>query len=364
MSWSIRLGRVLGIDIKVHLTFFLLLAYIVAINYLQSRDWNIALRELLFVTIVFAIIVMHEYGHALMARRFGVRTQDITLLPIGGVARLERIPENPQQELAIAIAGPAVNVALAVLCWLIMAARGEELSLSVIVNPFAGISLAQRLLAINIWLVVFNMIPAFPMDGGRVLRSLLAMVVDRVRATRTAATVGQMVALAFGFIGLFGNPMLIFIALFVWIGAAQEASDVETRSILSGIPVRLAMIAEFHAVGPLDTLADVARLVLAGFQQDFPVVDGGKVVGILTRRDLMEGLAASGHEAPVHKAMHTEFATATPGEMLTEVFPRLQASRSHSLPVLEDGRLVGLLTTENVSELLMIRTAIQQAAQS
>lgn len=363
MSWSLRLGRILGIDVYVHLTFFLLLAYIVFANYFETRDWSIAVREMLFVTIVFTIVVMHEYGHALAARAFGVGTHDITLLPIGGVARLERIPENPMQELIIAIAGPAVNVVLAAICFAIVVVR-QELPESMATNPMMEGPIALRLLSVNIMLVVFNMIPAFPMDGGRVLRALLAMVTNRVQATQIAAAVGQIVALGFGFIGLFGNPMLVFVALFVWIGAAQEAADVVQRSTLSGVLVRTAMISQYQAVSPFDTLADVARKVLAGFQQDFPVVENDKVVGMITRRDLLESLSEVGREGIVAKAMQTEFQTVEPHELVNDVIPRLQSANSHSLPVIENGRLIGLLTTENVSELLMIRTAVAQASRA
>ena len=363
MGWSIRLGRILGIDIYVHVTFFLLLAYIVFSSYLRSRDWSVALEELLFITIVFTIVVMHEYGHALAARMYGVKTHDITLLPIGGVARLERIPENPLQEFVIAIAGPAVNVMLALIFLGLVIVRGEFTE-TFDADPLGKGSLALRLMWVNVWLVVFNLIPAFPMDGGRVLRAVLAMMTDRVTATQIAASVGQMVALGLGFLGLFGNPMLVFIALFVWIGAAQEAADVAQRSTLTGVPVRTAMISEFHTVAPLDTLADVARKVLASFQQDFPVVDNGRVVGLITQRNLLEALSSEGRDGTVDKAMQAEFATAAPHELLNDVLPRLQAAQTRSLPVLEDGRLVGLLTTENVGELLMIRSALAQAARA
>lgn len=361
MGWSIRLGRILGIDIYVHLTFFLLLAYIVFANYMKTRDWSIALWEMGFITIAFAIVVMHEYGHALAARAFGVGTHDITLLPIGGVARLERIPENPVQELIIAVAGPAVNVVLAATCFVGLIYTGQPLFPTGNELLIDG-SLLQRLFLVNVGLVVFNMIPAFPMDGGRVLRALLAMATNRVQATQIAATVGQLFALLLGFLGLFGAPLLVFVALFVWIGAAQEAADVAQRSSLAGVPVRTAMISQYQTVSPLDTLADVARKVLASFQQDFPVVEHERVVGMITRRDLLEALSSSGHEAVVASAMQAEFATAAPQEMLNDVIGRLQAASAHTLPVIENGRLIGLLTSENVSELLMVRSAIAQAS--
>lgn len=364
MSWSIRLGRLLGIDIYVHLTFFLLLAWIVFAQYQRSGDWRVALAELVFVLLIFVIITMHEYGHALMARRFGVKTHDITLLPIGGVARLEKIPQNPVQEFLIAIAGPAVNVALAILCflYLLVANPSATLSSDVIPDNLLQVSLMQRLMLLNIWLVIFNAIPAFPMDGGRVLRSLLAMLMPYDYATRVAASIGQMIAFGFVLLGLLipGGWPLLLIALFVWMGAAQEANVVSTQAQLAGVPVRYAMISDFRVATPHDTLYDVARHVLAGFQHDFPVVDQGKVVGIITRSALLTGLAERGRETPVAEVMDREFLTADPSEMLNDAFLRLQECKGHSLPVIENGHLVGLLTAENVGEFLMIRSAVRQ----
>lgn len=364
MGWSIRLGRVLGIDIRIHLTFFLLLAFIVFSSYTRSGDWGMAMQELVFILLVFAVVVMHEYGHALAARMYGVKTHDITLLPIGGVARLERIPENPWQEFVIAVAGPAVNVVLAALLLAYMVLQNEADQVEV-GDPLTKGSVIGRLAMVNVWLVLFNMIPAFPMDGGRVLRSLLAMVTDRAKATQVAAAVGQVVALGMGFLGLMSHhPFLVFIALFVWIGAAQEAADAQQKSSLSGVPVQTAMVTKFQVVSPRDTLAEVARQVLASFQQDFPVVDEGRVVGMITQRSLFEALATDGRDGVVANAMQAEFATATPGEMVAEVIPRLQAASLRSIPVLDGGRIVGLLTTENISELLMIRSALAQAGKA
>jgi Zn-dependent protease len=361
MSWSFRIGRLFGIDVYIHATFFLLLAWIVIAQYLSTRSAGVAVYEMLFVTLVFGIVVLHELGHALAARRFGVQTRDITLLPIGGVARLERIPENPYQEFVIAIAGPAVNVVLAILCLGWILARGS-LQSEIPANLLHA-DLAGRLLSINVALVVFNMIPAFPMDGGRVLRAVLAMGMDYVRATTIAASVGQVFALLLGFGGLVtGNPFLLFIALFVWIGAAQEASVVAARASLAGIPVRYAMISDFRVVSPTDSLEAIAHHVIAGFQQDFPVVEDGRVVGMMTRSDLIKALADAGRQGNVADVMQRAFVAVHPDEALTEAFQKLQTCECHSMPVLKDGQLVGLLTAENVGEFLMIRNAVRQQA--
>jgi Zn-dependent protease/CBS domain-containing protein len=360
MNWSFRLGRVLGIDVYVHFTFFLLLAWIVVSAYLQTQSWAHALVELAFILLIFTTVVMHEYGHALTARLFGVKTRDITLLPIGGVARLERIPEHPGQELLIAIAGPAVNVALAVICFGVLLATGQwGLGATKSLNPFEG-GLVARLLFVNVWLVIFNMIPAFPMDGGRVLRAILAMGMNYVRATQIAALVGQGLAILFGLAGLLISPMLLLIALFVWIGASQEANMVVARSRMAGLSAQMAMISDYRTVSPHHSLESVAQHVLAGFQEDFPVLDAGRLVGILTRDGLLKALERLGGQALVADAMLREFPTAGPHEPLSEVVARLQSTESHALPVIDHGRLVGIVTPENVGELLMLRGAEAQ----
>jgi predicted transcriptional regulator len=277
-----------------------------------------------------------------------------------GVARLERMPENPLHEFLVAIAGPAVNVALAalLLVWLIASGRiGSQLGLDPIEGP-----LDRRLFAVNVLLVVFNMIPAFPMDGGRVLRALLAMAMNPLYATRIAAAVGQMLAVLLGMWGLFGGggPFLILIALFVWVGAAQEASASEVRFMLRGVRVRQAMISDFRAVGPDDSLDTVAQHVLAGFQQDFPVVEDDRVVGVITRSDLLKALADSGRHGHVADVMQRQFVAVDPDDARTDAVATLQHCECRSMPVVKNGQLVGLLTSENVGEYLMIDSAIRQ----
>jgi len=360
MKWSWRIGRILGIDVYMHMTFLLLLAWVAASHYLPRRDWREAWSGVVFILVLFGIVVLHELGHALTARRFGIRTRDITLLPIGGVARLERMPEDPRQEFLVAVAGPAVNVVLAILiAAVIVVASGA----SALFGEFrmVGGDFLLKLLWVNIALAVFNMLPAFPMDGGRVLRALLAMRMDHVRATHIAAQIGQLMAFVFGFIGLFTNPFLVFIALFVWMGAAGEASMVQMKSSLSGIPVRQAMITDFRSVAPGDPLRVVVDHVLAGFQQDFPVTEDGRLIGVLTRDDLIKAVAGEGLDAPVASIMRREFETADPAEMLETAFLRLQNCDCHALPVVRGDQLVGILTMDNVGEFMMVQAAVREA---
>jgi CBS domain-containing protein len=267
------------------------------------------------------------------------------------------MPDKPLQEFWVALAGPAVNVVIA-------AALAGWLSFTHTWQPLSSLSatsggFAERLLAVNVFLVVFNLLPAFPMDGGRVLRSLLALRLDYARATRVAARIGQGMAAVFGFAGLFGNPMLLLIALFVWIGAGQEAAAVEMKSAFTGVPVRAAMLTEFRGVSPRDTVGDAAKLLLAGSQQDFPVVDNGKVAGILTHRRLFEALRERGESALIGHVMEEEFRVAEADEPLDQVMTRLEPGCCTTLPVLWRGQLVGLLTAENVGEYFMIRSALR-----
>lgn len=287
--WSWRVGSIFGIDLYVHATFLILLGWVAFSHLAQGHGLRVAIEGLALILAVFGVVVLHELGHALTAKRFGIRTRDIMLLPIGGIASLERMPEKPTQELLVAFAGPAVNVVLALgLAGLIVLTGGtlEPASMHVVGGPFL-----TKLMWINVSLAVFNLMPAFPMDGGRVLRAALAFRMDYTRATEVAARIGQAMALLFGIIGLLANPMLLLIAFFVWMGAQQESALVQLKYALSGVPIRSAMITEFRSLGPAEPLSRASELMLAGFQHDFPVIDDGKLVGILTRDDIVKGLA-------------------------------------------------------------------------
>lgn len=227
MAWSFTIARIFGSEVRIHITFFLLLLWIGVVHY-QHGGMPAAIEGVIFILALFACVVAHEFGHALMARRYGIKTPDITLLPIGGLARLERMPEKPRQEIAVALAGPAVNVVIAAILILVMGASIEADALQTLENPTLGF--VARLASVNVFLVVFNLIPAFPMDGGRVLRALLAMRYSRLQATRVAARIGQGLAFVFGYFGLMGNPMLIFIAIFVFLAANAEVRQTGLRT--------------------------------------------------------------------------------------------------------------------------------------
>jgi Zn-dependent protease len=360
MRWSWKLGEIAGIGVYVHATFLMLIGWVALSHFVVEHSAAAAAAGVLFILALFGCVVLHELGHALTARRYGVRTRDITLYPIGGVARLERIPEQPRQELLVALAGPAVNLAIATALWLLLASVGGFV-------PFAELDVAkgpflERLLLVNLFLAGFNLVPAFPMDGGRVLRALLATRLSYVRATEVAASVGQVMAFLFGFVGLFTNPFLVFIALFVWLGASGEAAMAQMRSAFSGLPVSRAMLTEFAALAPGDPLSRAVELTLAGSQSEFPVVEDGRPVGVLRQGDLLAGLSKRGPEAPVAEFMRRGVEVVDPHEMLDDVFARFQGQETRTLPVVRAGRVVGLLTPENLGEFVRIQAAMAARA--
>jgi Zn-dependent protease/CBS domain-containing protein len=356
VTWSFNIGTFGGTQVRVHVTFALLLLWIWFIHY-QTGGAAEAWRGVIFIIAVFACVVLHEFGHIVAARRYGIRTPDITLLPIGGLARLERMPEKPVQELVIAIAGPLVNVAIAALIFLVLGyAVGPE-QITQIENPRADFFV--RLAAVNLFLVVFNMIPAFPMDGGRVLRALLATRMPWAQATQIAASIGQGLAFVLGFIGLLYNPLLIFIAIFVYLAAAAEAQTAQIREVASSVLVGDVMITSFATLKRSANIDEAIELLLATTQSEFPVVDpDGRFEGLLTRNDMIRALSESGSGTPVVSVMRTDIPTTHPRKSLQGSLQSMMEARAPAIAVLDDGgRLVGLMTHENLGEMLMVRSA-------
>jgi Zn-dependent protease len=362
MTWSWKICRIAGIPIYIHWTFLILIAWLIFDSLSAGKGLRTTAEGVGFVLTIFGCVVLHELGHALAARRYGISTADITLLPIGGVARLERIPEKPEQELVVAIAGPLVNVAI-VLALLIAGVRppiGVNQGGFLVEEQFL-----PKLLVVNAFLFLFNLLPAFPMDGGRVLRALLALRMEYAKATRLAASIGQAMAVLFGFLGLLsGNPMFLLIALFVWIGAEGEARLVQERTSLRDIPVKAAMLTEYRTLAPSDTLGHAVELLLAGTQQDFPVLGDGRPDQVLTRDALFHGLAHGGRDSLVGEAPLRELKRVEANELLSLSVSRLRDGSEPCLEVVDKGKPVGLLTLENIGEFLMVRTALAAAQDS
>jgi Zn-dependent protease/predicted transcriptional regulator len=358
MRWSLRMGSIAGIGIQLHLTFIFFIGWVAISRGLFTGNPAHALAAVALLLLIFACVLLHELGHALAARRFGIKTRDIILLPIGGLARLERMPDKPLHEIVVAAAGPAVNVVIAALLYLL----SSGLQRPVVDAAMRG-GILETLLIVNVVMVLFNLIPAFPMDGGRVLRALLALRLSFARATRIASLIGQGIALLFGVWGLFSsNFMLMFIALFVFIAAAEERAMVQARASLTGLPVRAAMVTDFQALDVRDPLKRAVDILMAGSQQDFPVMDGIAPIGILTRSDLVQALQRHGVDAPVGEAIRREHEYVDANEPLQDVLQRMREKARTALPVVQQGRLVGLITIENVGDLLVVRDALRRYA--
>jgi Zn-dependent protease len=355
MLWSIPIANIAGTVVRIHVTFLLFLVWI------GGAQWRLGGREaaiesVLFIVLLFACVLAHEFGHIIAARRYGIRTPDVTLWPIGGVASLERIPEKPREELVVALAGPAVNVVIAAVLILILGATFDSAAVTEMENPRAG--LMARIAAANIFLVLFNLIPAFPMDGGRVLRALLAMRMKHADATRVAARIGQGAAFLFALAGLFVNPMLIVIGLFIYMAASAEAQHVAFQDGTQSLPVRAFMMSSIENLSPSSTLDDAVDLMLRTSQKEFPVVDGSdRPRGLLTRDGLILALRQGSPGTPVLDVMARDLPTIRDWQPFEAGLRALNQAKAPALLVLDqDGRLVGLLTAENIGEMMMIRS--------
>ncbi len=352
MGWSLMIGRIAGTAVRIHITFLIFVAWIWGASYLAegpAAAWN----GVVFIILLFLCVLAHEFGHIFAARAFGIETPDVTLLPIGGVARLARIPEEPYQELLIALAGPAVNVVIAVVLLVLFGSHAEPTHLASVENT--KIALTDRLTVVNLFLALFNMIPAFPMDGGRVLRALLAIRLGYVHATKVAASIGQALAFVFGAVGLFYNPLLIFIALFVYFAASSEAHVAALRAMSQGIPVTSAMMTRFATLAPDTHIDEAVETLLSTSQSDFPVTEGGRLVGLLSRNNIVRALKQMGPDARVGQAMTTDIPVVDRARRLDEALRILQEQSAPAVGVVDaGGQLIGLITAETLGEMMLI----------
>lgn len=358
MKWSLKLFRFSGIDVSVHISFLLLIAWFGYIYWVNTGSIGAVFSGIGFILTLFVCVILHEFGHALTAQRYDIQTRSITLLPIGGVAQLDKLPDDPHQEIRVALAGPAVNFVIAFLIWLWLSVVHEPVSLAQL--DISTDSFLLRLMIVNVFLALFNLLPAFPMDGGRVLRAWLAMHVDHAQATRIAAATGQALALVMGVLGILYNPILFFIALFVWIGAAAEAGVEQIKLVLSRIPISRAMLSDFQVLSPNDTLSHAVDLTLAGSQKDFPVLENGQLVGVVSQTDLLNGLRLYGENGLAEKIMQQDVQTVDISEHLEHVTERLESSQCHIVGVTRQGRLVGIINLDNVMELFQFYHALHE----
>jgi len=359
---AVRLGSLAGIGVYVHWSFLILIGWVLYVHFSQGSTWTAALNDVGFVLAIFGCVVLHELGHALMARRFGIRTRNITLLPIGGVANLERMPERPAQEFWVAVAGPAVNVAIAGLLFIIVLATSRLTSPESMLRNSADFF--DRLLWVNVFLVVFNMIPAFPMDGGRVLRAILATGLEYPTATRIAARIGQVFAVLFAIAGFLINPFLILIGVFVFFAGMQEIRAVDMRAAMHRGVVYQAMLSKFVAITPDRTVAEAIDAARSQPGIDLPVVlPDGRYIGLLTRDDVIRLEDDGDVRRPLAEAVAFDAAVAiAPNAPLDEALMRMSDRGLASLPVVHKSRLVGLVTLDLLERFLAARQTPGAAA--
>ncbi len=368
MKWSFSIARIAGIDIKVHATFFLILVF-GALQWGGPHGAPGAAFGILLMLLLFACVVLHELGHSLVAKAFGIPVREIVLLPIGGVAQLQKNPEKPLHELLIAVAGPLVNVAIAGGLWLGVTRvfpggiDPKTLSPDTLAAPSPQ-ALLLWLFAANVSLAVFNMIPAFPLDGGRVLRALLAMVMGFPKATRTASTIGQAIAVALGlFAVLNGQLFLAFVAFFIFMGAGSEKAEEQARTVLTTLRVGDAYNKFALTLAAGDHVSKVVDYILTSYQPDFAVVQGGALLGIVTRQDVLKTLATDPQDLYVAGVMNREVVRVSAGESLDDVRRTMAEKEVRIVAVYDGERYLGLLSAEDLAEALLVVTFVERQRQ-
>lgn len=355
---AIRIGKLFGIGVFIHWSFWLLIGFVIYLHAAQGANLAQVAEGVALVFSIFACVVLHECGHALAARRYGIGTRSITLMVIGGIASLERMPRKPTQELVVAAAGPMVNVAIACVLFVgLLLVRGGVRQDEALLQ--AGGAFFDKLVWINVILVVFNMIPAMPMDGGRVLRALLAMKFGYERATRASARLAQTLAVGFGILGLYeGNPLLIIIGVFVFFAASAEAQMAIARSAIESLKVERAMMPDYLVIDAEARISDAIEALVTSRQSAFPVMEGDTVRGLLTRERIHKA-AESGREGdPVLDHADASFLQLSPSDSLVDAVDRLNQEEKSAAMVFENGTPIGLLTRESVNELISLRSAV------
>lgn len=357
MAGSLHLFKLRGIAVKMHLTFpFILIWSAFQFGVLNDLGWRGAVFGVVVTLLLFIIVILHELGHSLAALHYDVPVHQIILLPLGGVAQLARMPEKPIQEFVIAIAGPMVNLLLVLALSVLGFMAGLQIPWGftegfLTLLPISAQSVFGYIFASNLFLGFFNIFPAFPMDGGRVLRALLASRMKYSRATVIAVSIGQGLAILLGLWGLLGGGfILVLIAIFIFFGAGQEGHVAQLRSVLEDVIVDQAYSRHVYILHAEDRLQDVIDTSLRTMQDDFPVCEGERFLGLLSQKSLFAATASHSLDAPVVRFMDMELQPVQVGESLFAVQQRLALEGRNSLPVLDNGRFLGLITTRDISE--------------
>lgn len=356
MDRSFKLLAVRGIDIRIHITFPLIVVW-AAFQYGQEGGFQGALFGVVTMLLLFVLVTMHELGHSFAALHYGIPVRQIVLLPIGGLAQLEKMPEKPVQELVVAIAGPAVNVVLAIIAGLLAFSLGIPL-----VNPLADLTLTfttvlSYLLLYNVVLLVFNMLPAFPMDGGRVLRALLAMVMDYERATVVAVNIGRIAAVLLAIYAIYSGAFFtLLISLFILVLGTQELVMVKWRGRMErsgfGYTVQQAYSAQAGVLEPYASVRQALMQQMQGEQSDFPVAEHGRYIGFVTEDGLLRAANLYGPDTMIYAAMSPDVRPVSLQTDLVDVQQQMARLRVRALPVVEYGRLLGIITYRQIQEFI------------
>jgi Zn-dependent protease/CBS domain-containing protein len=358
MKYSLKLGKPFGIKISIHWTFLLLIAWIVIIDVRQGLDMQQILLSIIFILTLFLCVTLHELGHALTAKRYGSEVHSITLLPIGGMANIKDMPEKPGQELVVSAAGLIVNVVIAGIIWMFLAIGGRPDLQQMNFQAITAENFFIMLMFVNLFVVVFNLIPAFPMDGGRLLRAALSFKMDRLKATKHAKNAGQVFAVAFIIAGMFINPFLVIIGFFVFLGARAEYEMIKFRQGLNDFKVNDALITDYTTLDRTDSLGKAADLLVHKNESGFIVVSNGDFEGMLTKEGIIDGLSKYGKEGKVEDSMNTALPSLDINRPLHEVFQEMQQNKYSVLPVLSKDKIKGILDRESINELMLVQNAM------
>jgi len=356
MKNSLLVGKIAGIKIFLHWTVPLIVFWIIFSNLRRGLNAEQVTWSVVFILALFVCVTLHELGHALAARRYQIKTKDITLLPIGGVARLKNMPEKPMQELIVALAGPAVNFVIVIILFTFLRLTKLPTDFSIITHVSAD-NFLLSLAIINLWLAVFNLIPAFPMDGGRVLRALLSLRLNRLLATKIAASIGQTIAVVFIFLGFFGNPFLIFIGLFIFLGAMAEYEQVKTGSVLKGRTVEEITMKDIPELKREDTIGFAVEKLLNGQAKNFLIMDDGKPFGTLGRDGIIKALQEHTKDVTVEVAAERNPGFIEATEPIDNALLLMQQYKYAMLIVTKNDQLYGVVDMDNILEYIMVKNA-------
>ena len=354
-KWSLNIGKVSGIKIFIHWTFLILIGWIFLMHFQMGHGMREGLSGTVFLLAVFASVVLHELGHALAVKRFKITTRDITIYPIGGIASLESMPSKPAQELQMALAGPAVNLVIAGILGIILKVTGTFDQEALQNFTLTSNSFVEKLMVVNIVLAVFNLIPAFPMDGGRIFRALLAMKMKRLKATSVAAKTGQFLAIAFVFLGFYFDFWLVFIGLFIFLGAEEEFKAGEMHEALKNVKAVQLMISKTAFINPNSTLITAAGHIMNSNEKTFLVVEKDEVVGILSLSDITEGLHKGKANQKIRDLMQKDFFWLESEDALSDKFFLLQQHRQNLFPVRKKGKLAGVISSDDLTKWIKTR---------